>query len=521
MKRSLKTRKNKKYRGGIGVMHSTRKTNGETRVPFGSRHTSDSGNTRVISNRRRGSSGRKSKIDTRISSGRMAKTETKFVRTYSKLTQKRATKTIGTFMKKTENKRRSMFLQAICSDSGVCIAFGKERKKILDFFNGFNKFDYLKSVKAIGAVSANGFVKELEYEREGYKAYAVLKSSRTKNADNLLYEFFVGYVINKTTLNLVPSFIETYGHYRYKNESDWAQFQGKTPSNIILNDILLPYNKGEILYGEACKYSKTICILTQHIKGAESIGDKIYKGVPDFDFIINDLVSSLYQIYYTLSLLKTDFTHYDLHPNNVILYKPVHGKYIEFHYHLKDGSTVTFKSQYISKIIDYGRCYINRKGVSSDEHYRDLCRSKMCNTGSEKCGDESGNGWLEPPPQKEDHYICSTVSNRSHDLRLLKNLSTEIPWYKEPLKSNTRIRDHLKIIFATNRLEYEVDYGTPPVVGKLDGVKIEDVADAEFCIRRIMQNGDQKAANESYYNGMTKLGELHVYGSKSMEYISA
>ena len=431
-------------------------------------------------------------------------------------TKKRARKTIGTFMKKTEYKRKSMFLQAICSDSGVCIAFGKERKKILDFFNGFSKFDYLKSVKAIGGVSENGFIKELEYEREGYKAHAILKSSRKKSADNLMYEYFVGYVINRTMLNLVPCFIETYGHYRYRDESDWTQFQAVTPSNNDLNTILLPFPRGTIVYDDACKYSKTLCVLTQHIKGAESIGDKIYKGAPDFDFIINNLVSSVYQLYYVLSLFQTEFTHYDLHPENVILYKPVNGKYIEFHYHLKDGSIVTFKSQYISKMIDYGRCFINRKGVGSEDHYKDLCKSKMCNTWREKCGDESGNGWLEPPPQKKDHYICSYVSNRSHDLRLLNGLSTKIPWYGEPLVADTRIRNHLKNIFG--RVKYEGDYGTPPVVGKLDRVKIEDVADAELCIRYVMQTDEQKAANESYYSGMSKLGDLHVYGDKPMEY---
>ena len=183
-----------------------------------------------------------------------------------KYTQKRATKTIGKFMKKTENKRRSMFLQAICSDSGVCIAFGKERKKIFDFFNGFTKFDYLKSIKAIGKVSVNGFVKELEYEREGYKAHAILKSSRRKDADNLMYEYLIGANINNGLLKYFPCFIETYGHYRYRNESDWAQFVDKNPANQDLNSMLIPYTKGSVNFGESCQYSKTVCVLVQHIK---------------------------------------------------------------------------------------------------------------------------------------------------------------------------------------------------------------------------------------------------------------
>jgi len=137
------------------------------------------------------------------------------IRSFSqKYIQKSASRTIGNFMKKTENKRRSMFLQAICSDSGVCIAFGKERQKIFDFFDGFTKFNYLKNIKAIGAVSENGFIKELEYEREGYKAHAILKSSREKMSDNLMYEYFVGIIINEFAKR-IPCFIETYGHYEY------------------------------------------------------------------------------------------------------------------------------------------------------------------------------------------------------------------------------------------------------------------------------------------------------------------
>jgi len=437
-------------------------------------------------------------------------------------TRKRARKTIGVFMKKTENKRRSKFLQAICSDSGVCIAFGKERKKIFDFFNGFTKFDYLKSIKAIGKVSANGFVKELEYEREGYKAHAILKSSKEKDADNLMYEYLIGANINNVLLKYFPCFIETYGHYRYRNESDWAQFQRATPGNADLNSMLIPYRKGSINFPESCKYSKTVCVLVQHIKGAASIGDKVIKNPPDFNYIINDLLYSFYQVYYTLAMIGSNFTHYDLHPDNVILYKPVAGKYIEFHYHLPHGTTINFKSQYIVKIIDYGRCFLNNKGLNSVSYYTSICSKDInaeCNQNGETCGNESGYGWLEPVMEDWNYYISSTMSNPSHDLRLLNDLKNRMPWDDEPFKSSTRINNHMNNILSS--VVYTGKYGTPPVVGQGNFKKIEDVTDAEAFIRRAIQDPEQAAANDAYYAGMEKLGDMHIYGIKPTEYIPA
>jgi hypothetical protein len=440
-----------------------------------------------------------------------------FTRKYK---EKQARKKIGVFMKKTEHKRKSKFLQAICSDSGVCIAFGKERKKIFDFFNGFTNFDYLTSVNSIGAVSANGFVKELEYEREEYKANAILKSAKEKESDNLMYEYWVGLIINSKFLNYVPCFIETYGHYRYRKESDWYTFQREKQSKVDLNTMLIPFRKGILDYDESCTYSKTMCILVQHIKGAASIGDKIITRTPDLNFIINDLLYSFYQIYYALGLFSSVFTHYDLHPYNVILYKPVENKYIEFHYHLPDGTIINFKSQYIAKTIDYGRCFVYKQGFNSKSYYDDLCKyAPACNENGETCGDDSGYAWLKPPLEKQYYYISSTINNRSHDLRLLNDLSTRMPWHREPLKSNVRLCDHLKSIFE--RLKYDDINGTPPVIGKVDGVKIEDVSDAKFCIRKIIMTVDQKKANDDYYSRMAKLGDLHVYGNKPMEFIHA
>ena len=445
------------------------------------------------------------------------------VRTF---TRKRATKTIGKFMKKTEDKRRSIFLQAICSDSGVCIAFGKERKKIFNFFEGFTTFTYLKNIKAIGSVSVNGFVKELEYEREGYKSYAVLKSSRQKNADNLMYEYFVGLMINKLA-EQAPCFVETYGHFKYKPDryfqSDMyrEKFQNEVPGYKDLKKILIPHKPNKIYYDDSCENSINQCILLQHIKGAKSIGDKLYSRVPDYDFIMNDFLYAIYQIYYVLGRKRYVFTHYDLHPDNVILYKPVEGKYIQFHYHL--GPTMrplSFKSQYIAKMIDYGRSFINlNKQSNSETYYNDLCLEESCNYDGEQCGDESGYGWMPPPQTEDNHYISSSLNNISHDLRLLSNLLPIMPWNEEPFKSNTRIHSILENILV--RVKYENDYGTPPVKASLSHGLIENVGDAEFYIRGGVQKAVQKQANDDYYRGMQKLGDMHIYGNKPMEFIPA
>jgi hypothetical protein len=86
---------------------------------------------------------------------------------------------IGKFMRNVDpDKRRALFLKSICSDAGVCIAFGKENKKIKEHFAGFIDVKYIKSpIKRIGNPSQNGFINEITYERNGYVANSILKSS--------------------------------------------------------------------------------------------------------------------------------------------------------------------------------------------------------------------------------------------------------------------------------------------------------------------------------------------------------
>ena len=90
-------------------------------------------------------------------------------------------------------KVRAKYLKTICSDSGICIAFGKERSKIKKHFDGFVNFSKISGfAKKIGENSNNGFIIEVPYSHEEYKSHAILKSSLEpdKNGapDNLVYE---------------------------------------------------------------------------------------------------------------------------------------------------------------------------------------------------------------------------------------------------------------------------------------------------------------------------------------------
>ena len=53
-------------------------------------------------------------------------------------TPNRNARVVQRFMNKTKHKRIARFLLSVCSDSGVCIAFGKEINKIKAFFGNFN-----------------------------------------------------------------------------------------------------------------------------------------------------------------------------------------------------------------------------------------------------------------------------------------------------------------------------------------------------------------------------------------------
>ena len=423
-----------------------------------------------------------------------------------KYTQKdriQAAEKITQFFKKTGHKRNILFLKSICADSGACISFGKEIDKINAFFNYYTRFEYaIPPIKKIGQLSANGFIKEITYERDGYLGHAVLKSSIKKNADNLMYEYEVGQFMNENIRSL-PNFLETYGLYHYKNNTSWNYIKNTKKMNPkVFKDKLILLH--DIDYRVGCPDSQYIAILTQHVDNAISIREFIANSIPDD--INGNLPYILYQIYFSLFILKSVFTHYDLHDENVLLYKPVNGSYITYHYHLQNGNIVEFKSQYIAKIIDYGRSYYYKNSSEESKNtYKNICLTNECDP---KCGYNSGLAILGPEAGGPGsfYYITSQVNNQSHDLRLMHYMKYRL---KDKPVGITKTFTNL-----FNKLVYKTNYGTNEIrASGLPGA-IHNVTDAYKSLESLIRLSTYKKANDVYFSGYQKLGDFHIYENR-------
>lgn len=436
---------------------------------------------------------------------------------------------IAKFMKRTTQKRRARFLKSICEDSGVCIAFGKENQKISQFFHHFVNFDFVKNIKRIGSPSANGFVNEIEYKKYNYLAYAVLKSSASERSDNLAYEYLVGQFINKK-INFFPCFLQTYGLYHYLSQNKWSHIRiTKTIQTNVLKDSLQILDKFDS--SVACKNSKYLAILIQHIKNAETLGS-FFESDINLPFVTNNLMGVLYQIYFPLSILSSQFTHYDLHTNNVLLYTPVKGSFIHYHYHLNDSTVVEFYSPYIVKIIDYGRSYFKDINNQSSTNLvdNDLCKNTDCDP---KCGEDYGFTWFDKKINGDNNFLSAYHNNQSHDLRLMKILDLflekQINQRITQLKDNYYFKAYIKpIAKLLQKTKYGIGisnkqnkyYGTKPNIKLGYPRSINNVLDAEKGIREILLNHENKTLLNNNIKNKKKLGDLHVYADgRSMHFV--
>ena len=412
--------------------------------------------------------------------------------------------------------RSGKILQMICSKSGECLAFGKKIDEINTLFKGFTGFEYtVDPVTPIGNISANGFVKELTYKRNGYQANAILKSSQHKSADNLVYEYIVGVKFINRIIKQYPCFVQTYGLYFYDTLDHWKDMQVNRPlSKAVLNHLLL---QNQIDYPKTCTHSETASILIQHISSAKSIGNFLL--VNNYTSVIQyDLIYMLFIIYQALSSISKTFTHYDLHSDNILLYEPEKGKYIKYIYHLKGGEIITFLSPYIPKIIDYGRSYFNNGNTNSTTIYNKICTTPQCGI----CGQDVGFGWFDPI---SEYFISSSKKNESHDLRICNIIRKELKNIYTVTKTKPTTIAFKELAHFVKKVKYGVgiksrqgkEYGTiEDLTIDPTGKTVRNISDAYLQLKSVITNKKLISENTMRYIDPTKqIGILTIFENGS------
>lgn len=245
----------------------------------------------------------------------------------------------------------------------------KDIFKIMEMYNLNGKcFDI---VGRIPPNSANGTAFIIQFKRDSPDGKKFLvKVPLSSNSDSLTYEYYIGIALNLLTLHNKPTiFSLTYGK-----------------TNCGLHNTLIPIEKPDGTYAHIqvdlsslllcdSNFQSKFHLITEFVDyeskiQTESFTDyinKLYDNIDDEE--VNKLESNIIDI---LIMILTNlevayqhlqFTHYDLHTGNILL------SHLNSNISMKlqiDGQDKNFSTSIIPTIIDYGRCYVNPRGVDNE-----------------------------------------------------------------------------------------------------------------------------------------------------------
>lgn len=361
--------------------------------------------------------------------------------------------------------RQSRLLLQMCSNPDKCIDLEPFQHLLEDYFDHFNEFRYLRPdsiVKLNKGEGSNGEVVRVAFYRNRYTAYCVFKMATSHVADNLFYEYWIGrYFVNRCCSSF-PTFLKTYHLYSIPTSVannlheffDAVTTNTYSPLQYSFNTPTLPKN--------ACSNTDHLILSIQHLGKFVSFYRAFFGPLPNRNPFVPDFIPLLFQVYFALSSLGNTYTHYDLHLYNVGVYAPYSNtEYIEMHYHMKDGSVLSFPTRYIAKVLDYGRNYARLSNtIDSATFMQQVCSTRDCDP---SCGYDFG--FLSQPANtfmRQHYHIDPTLPNISIDLRFLASAMTERNLFNTALPNHgVTVRFGLNGEMLDPHSHSGVAYGTP------------------------------------------------------------
>tara|TARA_B100001063_G_scaffold227737_1_gene238502 strand:- start:1419 stop:2807 length:1389 start_codon:yes stop_codon:yes gene_type:complete len=244
--------------------------------------------------------------------------------------------------------------------------------------------DLIRIVERIGSESKNGTLIKIEepipqmvqhFQRNETDKFVLKIPKRdtfTNIVDNIVYEFEVGLFINEHFRPCYPCFLQTYDLIH-------AEDSNKIQSYIKKKDLLKPqteenqrketFSTLKVILPNAidstdpstCENKHNYVVKIQYVSNGETLYDLLSKSVLD-EYDINAILMQIYAPLYHINEIKkkTIFIHNDLHFNNIFVIKLKEPIHIEYTFSSTTTTTITttITTQYLVKMIDYGRCHI-------------------------------------------------------------------------------------------------------------------------------------------------------------------
>ena len=188
--------------------------------------------------------------------------------------------------------------------------------------------EWILNLKRIGSESSYGYV--FKSDLASADSLFIIKVPRRANED-LLHELFVGLHLNRLR-SLVPNFVYTFGGFK-------CSFPFTETSGEVVS------------YCNSSTTSVISYVLLENIYPGITFGT--FSRTADFTSWLSLYLQVLYALH--LANQKLDFTHYDLHDENVII-RSLSGMY-SLQYETEKGIEY-INTDKIATIIDYGRSHI-------------------------------------------------------------------------------------------------------------------------------------------------------------------
>ena len=248
--------------------------------------------------------------------------------------------------------------------------------------------------KRIGEASASGINSIAEISLPDLNIDMVMKTmcnvqKRNKPPDSVqkefIHEFFAGKEINDIRL-LIPHFIITYGGF-------FCDSSSKVCNNSPVSGLCDRGPGNNITY-----------LLIENIKNSKTLSRHIKTPMLAYENEANDMADCYMQIFIALKFgwEEKDFTHYDLHTNNVMLYDFITNtnflqlfreykenqtivpevKQVLFRYFTKENRQIIIPARYLMLIIDYGNSYV--KNMPKNTYFSMPHRARIGMTADKK-----------------------------------------------------------------------------------------------------------------------------------------